>query len=48
MLQEDKFLKDEEDVTKHGEFVCSEFKWLPIEIQKVQAKKMEIITMSKK
>lgn len=33
-----------EDVTKYGEYVCSQFHWLPIEKQKRRAGKMENIS----
>lgn len=36
------------NTTKYGEFVCSEYKWLPIEKQKEQAKKLANITKKKK
>lgn len=28
------------NVTKYGEFVCTEFEWLPVDKQKEQAKKL--------
>lgn len=37
-------LDEKEDNTKYGEFVCSEFKWLPIEKQKEKAEKLDKIT----
>ena len=33
-----------EDATKYGEFVCSNYHWLPIEKQKEQADEMENMT----
>ena len=36
--------KKKEDTTKYGEFVCSEYHWLPIEKQKEQVEKLENIT----
>lgn len=36
-----------ENVTKYGEFVCSAYQWLPLEIQKAQAKKMSQMTRNK-
>lgn len=38
--------KCSENTTKYGEFVCSEFQWLPIEKQKEQAKEFESITQN--
>lgn len=35
-------LKD--DATKYGEFVCSCYKWLPIEEQKRQSEHLENVT----
>ncbi len=32
------------NTTKYGEYVCSEYHWLPIEKQKEQAKRIEKIT----
>ena len=32
------------NTTKYGEFVCSEYQWLPIEKQKEQADKMANMT----
>lgn len=37
-----------EDTTKYGEFVCTEYQWLPIEKQKEQAKKMANMTKKEK
>jgi len=37
-----------EDVTKYGEFISSYHKWLPIEEQKENAKKLNNITKRKK
>lgn len=36
--------KCSENTTKYGEFVCSEFQWLPIEKQKRRAEKFENMT----
>ena len=33
-----------EDSTKYGEFVCTEYQWLPLEKQKEQAEKMANMT----
>lgn len=33
-----------EDTTKYGEFVCSTYRWLPIEVQKEKAEKLSTIT----
>ncbi len=33
-----------EDATKYGEYVCSNFHWLPIKQQKKQARRMENMT----
>ncbi len=33
-----------EDTTKYGEFVCSNYHWLPPEKQKEQSKRLENIT----
>ena len=43
--------KDElkkENTTKDGEFVCSEYQWLPLEKQKEQANKMANMTKKEK
>ena len=45
--QRKKFPK-KEDTTKYGEFVCSNYHWLPIEKQKEQAEKLANITKNKK
>ncbi len=37
-----------EDTTKYGEFVCSNYHWLPPEKQKEQADRLENITKDKK
>lgn len=37
-------LENKDNKTKYGEFVCSEFKWLPIEKQKEKANKLDKIT----
>lgn len=47
-MEENKNVKKKEDTTKYGEFVCSEYHWLPIEKQKEQANKMENITKANK
>lgn len=36
--------KENKNTTKYGEFVCSFYQWLPIDIQKKQAKKLSEIT----
>lgn len=46
-MQKDKKVPKKEDTTKYGEFVCSEYHWLPVEKQKEQANKMENITKGK-
>jgi len=42
------FMKDDKDdkIINYGEFVCSEFLWLPSDIQKEKAKKMDIMTQN--
>ena len=47
-MQKDKKVKKKEDTTKYGEFVCSEYHWLPIEKQKEQAEKMAKMTKREK
>jgi len=47
-MQTDKKVHKKEDMSKYGEFVCSTFRWLPIEKQKEQADRMEEITKQKK
>lgn len=37
-----------EDTTKYGEFVCSNYHWLPLEKQKEQARRLEDITKKEK
>ena len=37
-----------EDATKYGEYVCSNYHWLPIDEQKKQAKRMENMTKQEK
>lgn len=37
-----------EDATKYGEFVCSNYHWVPLDEQKKIAKKMENITKKEK
>lgn len=34
----------QDNTTKYGEFVCSFYQWLPIDIQKKQAEKMSNVT----
>ena len=36
-----------DNTTKYGEFICSFHQWLPLDIQKEQAKKMSKISKSK-
>ncbi len=44
-MKRDKYrLNLKDDTTKYGEFVCSCYKWLPLEEQKVKAKHLEDIT----
>lgn len=38
---------EEKDVSKYGEWVCSQFAWLPIDKQKENAKRFEKITKKK-
>ena len=47
MKKEDKN-KKREDTTKYGEFICSNYHWIPIEKQKEQAKRLANITKDKK
>ena len=35
---------NKENTTKYGEFVCTEFEWLPLDKQKEKAKKLDEIT----
>ena len=50
----DFFMKKSEDelkkenTTKYGEFVCTEYQWLPLEKQKEQADKMANMTKKEK
>ena len=37
-------IENSEDTTKYGEFVTSYFAWIPLEMQKDKAKKMEDMT----
>ena len=37
-----------ENTTKYGEFVCTEYQWLPLEKQKEQADKMANMTKKEK
>ena len=55
-LKQDTFDKDpdygtevahEPNTTLYGEFVCSTYKWLPLDTQKEQTKKLEKITSNK-
>lgn len=41
-------LESKDDKTKYGEFVCTEFRWLPIEKQKEKADKLDKITKKNK
>ena len=43
-MEEKKFYDNMNNVTKFGEFVCSEFAWLPINSQKENAKRLEKMT----
>ena len=47
-MQKDKKVPKKEDMTKYGEFVCSNYHWLPIEKQKEQAENMANMTKDKK
>ena len=47
-MSKNKNIINKENITKHGEFVCSEYKWLPIDQQKQKAKKLANITKDKK
>ena len=47
-MQKDKKEHKKEDTTKYGEFVCSEYQWLPLEKQKEQANKMANMTKKEK
>ena len=40
--------QDKKDINKYGEFICSEYNWLPIEKQKERSKKLANITKNKK
>ena len=40
--------KIKENTTKYGEFVCSEYQWLPLDKQKEQANKMANMTKKEK
>ena len=46
-MQKDKRVPKKEDMTKYGEFVCSLYRWLPIEQQKKKSKEMEDMTKEK-
>lgn len=39
--------KYEKNTTKYGEFVCSNYQWLPLEIQKRKAEEMNNMTKKK-
>lgn len=39
---------EKENTTKFGEFVCTEYQWLPLEKQKEQANKMANMTKREK
>ena len=44
-MKRDKYrLNLNDDTTKYGEFVCSCYKWLPLDEQKAKAKYLEEIT----
>ena len=43
-MQKDKKFPKKEDTTKYGEFVCSNYHWLPIEKQKEQAENLANMT----
>ena len=47
-MKKNKKNNNQEDTTKYGEFVCSNYHWLPIEKQKEQAQNMVKMTNSKK
>ena len=38
----------EDNVTKYGEFVCSQFAWLPLDKQKEKTNEMDEMTKNKK
>lgn len=42
-----KKLNERENVTKYGEFICSCYKWLPLDKQKENAERFEEITKRK-
>lgn len=44
-MEEDSIKED--NVTKYGEFVCTEFAWLPLDKQKEKANQMHKITKKK-
>lgn len=44
--QEEKTIK-EENATKYGEFVCTQFAWLPIDKQKEKTNEMDKMTKDK-
>lgn len=47
-MAKNKRKQTKENTTEYGEFVCSEYNWLPLEEQKKQAKKMANVTKNKK
>lgn len=47
-MRKDKKIPKKEDTTKYGEFVCSNYHWLPIEKQKEQAENLANMTKKKK
>lgn len=47
-MQKDKKIPKKGNATKYGEFVCSAFKWLPIDKQKEQADNLANMTKNSK
>lgn len=47
-MQKDKKVPKRDNTTKYGEFVCSAFKWLPIDKQKEQAENLADMTKNGK
>ena len=47
-MKKDKKVPTKEDVTKYGEFVCSEHHWIPVEKQKDRAEELAEITKNNK
>lgn len=39
---------EKQNTTKYGEFVCSFYQWLPLDIQKEQTEKLNEITKKRK